>query len=148
PRTIEHASRGELAQPRREFLVNETDVSEKYGEGNKSASGVIHRDKSGVGDDIKRLLAAVIGVRSPAYVGEQTGYVTQSPLLRSLFKSGRRHEAICPRDQFLAMGGQPRAQHIELACRSDQRILVALLRVESRIQQPLAHAERRDDDVL
>src|SRR5207245_8286367 len=105
-RTIEYAGRGKLAQPRRELLVHEADVPEEHGESNEGATRMIHGDESGISDDIERLLAAVIGVRPPADIREQTCHVTQSPLLCGLFQAGRRHEAVGPGDQLLAMGGR------------------------------------------
>ena len=74
--------------------------------------------------------------------------MAQPPLLGGLVEPGRGHEAVGPGDQLLAMRGRARAQHVELLRRGDQRILAALVGVEHRIEQALAHAERGDHDVL
>ena len=52
-------------------------------------------------------------MRAPADVGEQARGVAQPPLLRGLVEAGRRHEAVGPGDQLLAVRGRARAQHIE-----------------------------------
>ena len=95
-----------------------------------------------MGDDVERLLAAVIGMRAPADVGEQARGVAQPPLLGGLVKAGRGHEAVGPADQFFAVARRARAQLIEIARRLDQRVLLLVLLLEQRIEQALAHAER------
>ncbi len=145
---IEHARGGKLAQPRRQLVVDQADVAEEHGERDEGAAGMIERDEGAVGDDVERLLAAIVGMRAPADVGEEAGGVPQPPLLRGLVETRGRHERVGPGDELLAMGGRARAQEVELARRRDQRVLGALLGVEHGIEQPLAHAERGDHDVL
>ena len=100
--------------------------------------------KAGVRDDVERLLAAIVGMRAPADVGEQAGGVAQPLLLGVLVDAGRRHEGVGPGDQLLAVLRRARAQQVQFLRRGDQRILLALLGVEQRVEQALAHAERRE----
>ena len=44
------------------------------------AAGVVDAGKAGVRDDVERLLAAIIGVRTPADIGEQARGVAQPAL--------------------------------------------------------------------
>src|SRR6516162_2424068 len=81
---VEHAGRDEFAQAGREFLVNEADMAEEYSERNKGAARMIDGDEGSIGDDVERLLAAIVGVCPPADVGEKTRHMTQPPLLRGL----------------------------------------------------------------
>ncbi len=74
--------------------------------------------------------------------------MAQPALLGGFVQSGGSDEPIGPVDQLLAMGGRARAQQIELAGGGDQRILAPLVLVEQRIEQALAHPERRDHDIL
>ncbi len=109
---------------------------------------MVNRDESGIGDDVERLLAAIVGMRAPADVGQEAGGVTQPPLVRGLVEARGGHEAVGPGDQFLAVRGRARAQDVELAGGGHQRVLAALLAVEHRIEQALAHPKRRDHDIL
>ena len=80
-------------------------MAEEYSERNKGAARMIDGDEGSIGDDVERLLAAIVGVRSPADVGEKARHMAQPPLLRALVQSGGRHEAVGPSDQLLAVGG-------------------------------------------
>ena len=64
---------------------------------------MIDGDEGRIGDDVERLLAAIIGMRPPADVGEQAGGMAQPPLLRRLVEADRRHETVGPVDQLFAM---------------------------------------------
>src|SRR6516164_4488315 len=103
--SVAYAGRDELAQAGREFLVNEAHMAEEHGERNKGAARMIDGDEGSIGDDVERLLAAIVGVRSPADVGEKARHMAQPPLLRALVQSGGRDEAVGPSDQLLAVGG-------------------------------------------
>ena len=72
---------------------------------------MVDRHERRIGDDVERLLAAIVGMRAPADIGEQAGGMAQSPLLGGLVEAGRGHEAVGPGDQLLAMGRRARAQH-------------------------------------
>ena len=109
---------------------------------------MIDPDKGRVRDDVERLLAAIVRMRPPADVGQQAGGVTIAPLVRGLIEAGARHESVGPSDQLVAVHRRTRAQQIEVLRGRDQRVLGALLRLEQRVEQPFAHAERRDDDLL
>ena len=52
-----------------------------------------------------------------------------------------------PGEQFLAVGRRARPQAVELARRGDERVFGLNLRRELGIEQALADAERRDDDL-
>ena len=52
------------------------------GERQIGAAGMIDADEAAVGDDVERLLAAIVGMRAPADVGEQAGGMAQAPLRR------------------------------------------------------------------
>ena len=145
---VQHPGRGELAQPRRELLVDQADMAEEHRQRQEGAARMVDRHEGRIGDDVERLLAAIIRMRAPADIGEQAGGVPQPALLGGLVEPGGGDEPVGPRDQLLAMGGRARAQQVELGGGGDQRILAPLLLVEQRIEQALAHAERRDHHVL
>ena len=90
--------------------------------GEKSPARVIDADKGGIGDDVERLLAAIVGMRPPADIGEQAGGVAQAPFVGGLLEAGGRHEAVGPTDEFLAVTRRARTQHIEFSRRRDQRV--------------------------
>ena len=115
-------------------------MAEEHRERDEHAAGMVDRDEGGIGDDVERLLAAIIGMRAPADVGDQAGGVTQAALVGALVEAGRGHEAVGPGEQLFAMGGVTRAQDVELVGGGNQRVLAALLRIQQRIEQPLAHA--------
>ena len=100
-----------------------------------------------MGDDVERLLAAVIGMRAPADIGKQARGVAQPAFLAGLFEARRRHEAVGPCDQLFAVARRARAQLVEMARRLDQRVFLFFLFLEQRIEQPFAHAERREHDL-
>ena len=95
-RAIEHAGRGELAQARRQFLVAPGRHGGRRPRAREGAAGMVDADEGRVGDDVERLLAAIVGMRAPADIGEQAGGVAQPPLLGGLVDAGRRHEAVGP----------------------------------------------------
>ena len=97
--------------------------------------------EAAVGNDIERLLAAVIGMRPPADIGQQAGSVTKPAFLGRFTEAGGGHEAVGPCDQLFAVARRARTQFVEPACRFDQRILLLGLLLEQRIEQALAHAE-------
>ena len=105
---------------------------------------MIDRGEAAMGDDVERLLAAIIGMRPPADIGQQARGVAQPALLGGFVEAGGRHETIGPVDQLLAMARRARAQLVEIARRLDQRVLLLVLLLEQRIEQALAHAERRE----
>src|SRR5262249_8899643 len=96
----------------------------------EGAPRMVDTDKACVRDDVERLFAAVVGVRAPADVGQQTGGVAQPPLFARLIQSRGTHEAIRPFDQLFAVGGRARAQAVQVARRSEQRVLLAVVGVE------------------
>src|SRR5262249_18410380 len=113
----------------REFVV-EPDVTEEYRKRQKGAARMINADESRVRDDVEGLLAAIVGMRAPTDVGQQTSGVTESLFFRSLVQAGRGHEAVGPGDELLAMPRGTRAQQVELLRGSDQRVVLFLLRLE------------------
>ena len=117
-------------------------MAEEHCEREIGAPRVVDTDEGCVRDDVERLLAAIIRVRAPANVGEQTSGMAIALLVGGLVEPGGRHEAVGPADEFLAVGGRTRAQQVEVLGGGEERIARALLRVEQRIKQPLAHAER------
>ncbi len=50
---------------------------------------MVDADEGRVGDDVERLLAAIVRMRAPADVGEQAGGVAQPLLLGGLVDAGR-----------------------------------------------------------
>src|SRR5204862_518224 len=69
----------------------------------EGAARMVGGEEAVVRDHVERLLAAVIRMRAPADIGQETGRVTQPPLLRVFLKARGIHEAVGPADQFLAM---------------------------------------------
>src|SRR5208282_3581620 len=142
-RAVEPARRGKLAQPRRQLVVHyQSDVAVKYGEGQIGAARMVDRGEAAMGNDIERLLAAIIGMRTPADIGQQAGGVTKPAFLARFIEAGGGHETVGPYDQLFAVARRARAQSVETACRFDERILLLVLLFEQRIEQALAHAER------
>ena len=88
---------------RRELVVAQPDMAEEHREREERAARMVDADEGRVRDDVERLLAAIVGMRAPADVGEQAGGVAQALLLGGLVDPGRGHEAVGPVGQFLAM---------------------------------------------
>ena len=75
--------RGELADVRRQRLVDQALVPVEIGEREIGAAGMVDADEGGVGDQVEALLAAIFRMRPPADVGEQAGGVAEPRLLRA-----------------------------------------------------------------
>ena len=56
----------------------------KHGERQIGAARMVDGGEAAMGDDVERLLAAIVRVRAPADIGQQAGRVTQPPLLGRL----------------------------------------------------------------
>jgi len=85
---IEHAGGDEFPQPRRQLIVHhQADVAEEHRERQIGASGMVDAAEPAMGDDIERLLAAIIGMRAPADVAEQARCVTQPAFLARLIET-------------------------------------------------------------
>ena len=63
-------------------------MAEEHAQRQEGAAGMIDADEGGMGDDIHRLLAAIIGMRPPANIGEQTGGAAQPQLFGLLVEPG------------------------------------------------------------
>ena len=59
-------------------------MAEEHRQRDEGAAGVIDRDEGGVGDDVERLLAAIVGMRPPTDVGEQASGMAQPPFVHGL----------------------------------------------------------------
>src|SRR5437868_5940685 len=79
------------------------------GERREAAAGLVVAAEGGLRDQDQALLAAVVGVRAPADVGEQAGGVAQAPLLLGLVGAGRLEQRIAPGTQLEGVLGGPRA---------------------------------------
>ena len=119
-------------------------MAEEHCQRQIGAALMIDRRKAAMGDDVERLLAAIVGMRPPADIGEQARRMTQAALLAGFVEAGRFHEAVGPLDQLFAVARRARAELIEMPRRLDQRVLLLFLVLEQRIEQALAHAERRE----
>ena len=97
---------------------------------------MIDGDEGRIGDDVQRLLAAIIGMGAPADVGKQTGGMAQALVVLRLVKMGGGHEGVRPGAQVLAVLRRARAQHIEIARRLDQRIDLAFGPAEPLMRNP------------
>ena len=60
------------------------------------AAGMVDADEGGVGDDVEALLAAIVGMRAPADIGEQAGRRAQPLVLRILLEAERGHGLLRP----------------------------------------------------
>src|SRR6516225_9977617 len=101
-------------------------MAEEHRERQIGPALMIDAGKAAMGDNVERLLAAVIGMSAPADIGEKTRRVPQPALLGGFFQPRCRHEAVGPRDQYLAMARRARAQLIEVPRRFDQRVFLLL----------------------
>ena len=90
PRAFAIAERRELAEPGAELLVRQAGVAVVDGERQVGAAGMVDADEGGVGDDVQALLAAIVGMRAPADIGEQAGRRAKPLLLVGLLEAERR----------------------------------------------------------
>ena len=85
-RPADHAFGDQFGDPRRQFVMRFTEagvaVIDRQSE--KRAALMIDRAEIAVGDQVERLLAAIVGMRAPADIGEQAGGVAPAALLRRL----------------------------------------------------------------
>src|SRR6187399_2928388 len=112
------------------------------------ATRMIYGDKSRIGNDIERLLPAIVGMRTPTNVREEARGMSQTAFFMCLVEPGGAHEAIRPDNHLLRMRWGAGAKHVELARCRKKGILLARPLVEHGIEQPLAHAQRRDHHLL
>jgi hypothetical protein len=117
-------------------------------ESEEGASFVIDRAEIAVGDQVQRLLAAIVRMRAPADVGNEAGRVAPAAFFRCLGDIGGLDEAAGPVEQLLGVLGRPRAQYVEILRGRNQSVPDLLARGELREQQPLAHAEGGDHNCL
>ena len=88
----------------------DADVAEVAGERQEDAAGMVDAAERRVRDQDQALLAAVVGVRAPADVGEQAGGVAQAPLLVGLLGARRLEQGIGPGAQLDGVLGGARAR--------------------------------------
>ncbi len=99
-------------------------------------------------NDVQRLQAAVIRVRAPADIGEQTGGLTITAFLFRLLDPEVRHHAARPVREFAGVFRRAGPQNGNFVRRRQQRVLGALVIVEQREQIAFAHAERGERNPL
>src|SRR5712691_10972547 len=95
--TLQEPFRGKFAQPVGRLLLP-PDVAVEHREREKRPAGMVDAGEGGIGDDVERLLAAIIGMRAPADIGEQASSVAQPFLLGGLLDLDRLQEAVGPAD--------------------------------------------------
>src|SRR5208282_334575 len=86
--------------------------------------------------------------RAPRNIRQQTRRMTQAPILLVLLEMGRSDQAIGPSKQLFPMLRRSRAQLVEFPRGHYEGIFRLLLRREPRIEQPLANAKRRNNNLL
>ena len=86
------------------------DVAVEDGQRQEHAARMIDAGKAGVGDQVEALLAAVVGVRAPADVGDEAGGIAQAPFLGRLLGAGRLEQRIRPLAQLPGVLDGARAQ--------------------------------------
>ena len=91
---------------------------------------------------IEALLAAVVGMRAPADVGEQAGGVAQAPLLRRVsLGPGGSNSASVQVHSSQACSAERERRRAYSAQKRQQRILAALVLRQQAVEQAFADAE-------
>ena len=114
----------------------------------KGAARMVDRDEGRIGDDVERLLAAIVR-DARASRCRRAGRRHGASGFSSAVSSSRRHdEAVGPvRSAPRRARGERERSMLSSLRRRDQRVGGALLRRRASIEQPFAHAERRDHDL-
>ena len=120
------------------------DVAEVDGERQEHAARMVDAAERRVRDQDQALLAAVVGMRAPADVGEQAGGVAQAPLVVGLLRARRLEQGVRPGAQLDGVLGRPRPQAGVLGAEGQQRVLAALGLRQQAVEQALADAEDRE----
>ncbi len=81
----------------------------------KCPPGMINADERGMRNHAHALLTAIIRMRPPADISEQTGRMAQAPLIIILARIDEREELIRPPHEFGAVARRARAQRAQLA---------------------------------
>ena len=69
---------------------------------------MIDADERRIGDHVEALLAPVIGMSSPAHVGEETSGMAKPTLAFGFLDLGAGEEAICPGAKLFPVKGRAR----------------------------------------
>ena len=108
---------------------------------------MVDRTEARVGDHIEGLFAAIIRMRPPANVGEQTSRMAQPLLLAGFLQMRRVQEIIRPDAEILAVPGGARAQHVEIARRDKERVGMPLHGVKPLIEQACSRTPSADTTI-
>jgi len=102
---------------------------------------MVDRRKTAMGDDVERLLAAVIGMRPPADIGKKTRGHGAAGVPLGFLEARRGQETVGPRDQFLAMArGERERNRLRWRAASMSASFSLSRRLSSGIEQAFAHA--------
>src|SRR5436853_510433 len=82
-RTTAHFSDGGA-----KFFCRSADVAEEHRQRQEGAGRMVDPDEGRMGDDVERLLAAVVRMRAPTDVRQQAGGTAQPLLLQRLVEAG------------------------------------------------------------
>src|SRR5581483_7299636 len=93
----------EIADLWRRAFIAEAGVAVIDRQPKEGAALMSHSAEITIGDQVQRLLAAVVRMGAPADIGHQAGSVPQPLLVRRLGQVGGADEAIGPVEQFLGM---------------------------------------------
>src|ERR1700692_637346 len=107
-----------------------------------------YRSEISVGDETKRLLAAVVRMHPPSDVGQQARGMTQAAIFLSLAQFYDPHQSIGPVDQFFRVARGSRQQLVERLRGANEPILRALGLRQHRVKQAFAYPEGRKHDGL
>jgi glyoxylase-like metal-dependent hydrolase (beta-lactamase superfamily II) len=88
-RALEQPLPRERPQARARSLALQAFVAEEHREGEVGPARMVEADEGRVGDDVEALLAAIVGMRAPADVGEEARGVAQAALGLALLEALR-----------------------------------------------------------
>ena len=104
--------------------------------------------KRRMGDDVEALLAAIVGVRTPADIRQKAGSMAQAPLLVRLLGPGRLKQSVGPGTQLCRVLERAGVQPGMTFGEREQRVFAALGLRQQAEQQAFADAEDGEDDLF
>ena len=120
---LEHRRRHQFLNDRRRFvLLAQAGVAVEHRQRDKRPALMADRAEIAVGDQIERLLAAIVGMHPPSDVRQQAGGMAQAAILVGFPQLHDPHQTIGPFDQFLGMARGSRQQLVQRLRGADQSV--------------------------
>ena len=104
-RALDHGRRHQFADQRRRLVfLAQAGIAVEHRQRDKGAALMADRAEIAVGDQVQRLLAAIVGMHPPSDIRQQAGGVAQPAVFVGFAQLDDPDQPIGPSDQFLRRG--------------------------------------------